>query len=65
LIQTYTDKKTVLPSRTLSNHLAEMPILAFPLNSDLLKGFGLYPMSECGVYGDAGFANGQKMHQCP
>jgi hypothetical protein len=32
-------KRLGIPQRTLSDHLAEMPGLAFPLNSDLSKRF--------------------------
>jgi len=39
-------KRLGIPQRTLSDHLAEMPALAFPLNSDLSKGFTIPKIAQ-------------------
>lgn len=39
-------KRLDLPQKTISNHLAKMPVLANPLNSDLEKGFTVAQVAE-------------------
>jgi hypothetical protein len=39
-------KRFNIPQRTLSDHLAKMPSLAIPLNTDLLKGFTVPQVAE-------------------
>jgi hypothetical protein len=39
-------KRLGIPQRTLSDHLAEMPALANPLNSDLSKGFTIPQVAQ-------------------
>lgn len=39
-------KRLAIPQRTLSDHLAKMPVMAFPLNSDLSKGFTVLQVAQ-------------------